>query len=148
MNTATNHAKCPIPGCNMPFSSGILGWHTHVMKFDAHPHWHPETHGEARKSLFVQEFPQFFEQSVASKHSSHPPEYKKEETDPGTPKAKKASTPPPALPSLSLSIRALTGDVLDLLLLLQGSEAPPAVREKAIHLLDALVVIETGLAAA
>ena len=56
------HKRCPIAGCNLVFATpGARGWHIHVRRLDAHPCWHPEAaSGNARQSLFVEEFPAFF----------------------------------------------------------------------------------------
>jgi hypothetical protein len=66
--------KCPIPGCNLTFSHGTQGWHTHAAKLDAHPYWRPEvTDPEERKAAFQRDFPQFF----PAKAPSTPPPAKK-----------------------------------------------------------------------
>ena len=126
--------KCPIPGCNLAYSRGILGWHTHVEREDAHPFWNKGAPSSSRKELFVKEFPDFFLQAVGHQTPTAnriltpvPPPLPQE-----APVAKKRSTPPEALAEAltdpravpegadALSMTDLLHRVLDLLIILES----------------------------
>lgn len=137
-------ATCPIPGCNMNYSRGILGWHKHVERKDAHPFWHPELDGAtARKAAFVEEFQDWFENAVghqtpaALRLSSKPAPAKsdrvpratatapkfpeREETGPHTPLAKRVPTAAEVDAAFSRGeIREVMGRILDLLVVLEA----------------------------
>ncbi len=52
---------CPIPGCDMVFSGGRVGWDGHVGSVRIHPQWHSTIDlPEARRRQFKTEFPEFF----------------------------------------------------------------------------------------
>jgi len=75
MNNSKSLTKCPIPGCNMLFSKGILGWHTHAGNVAAHPYWAAGLDSEARKAQFAIDFPDFFPPKpfVVRKSEARPP---------------------------------------------------------------------------
>ncbi len=57
---STGH-RCPIPGCNMSFKIGRLGWDAHVGAKRKHANWHPGVQdSERRKALFKAEFAHWF----------------------------------------------------------------------------------------
>ena len=50
--------RCPIPGCNMRFAIGRVGWDAHVGSARKHPEWHPRVKApRRRRELFREEFP-------------------------------------------------------------------------------------------
>lgn len=124
--------KCPIKGCNLEFSKGILGWHKHVERQDAHPYWHPELLGNLRKVAFVDEFPDFFvnatghQTPAALRLSSKPPAKAQaapvQDRWPREPQMA-AATPPsqaPETPTGEPTVTDLIRKVLDILVIIES----------------------------
>jgi hypothetical protein len=136
------HATCPIKGCNMTYSRGILGWHKHVERVDAHPYWNPMVQdSEERKAMYVAEFPEWFKNAVGHQ----------------TPAALRLASPPPpprhtpgAMPAVRIPVAGvpLEGIPEDTHAHPSGEVATVEIRDVLLRILELLATLDKKLGAA